>query len=287
MNKLNVATRGAIIRSLVAGNSVSTTARLTGISKGTVFKLLVEVGEFCLSFQDHFLRRLRCETIKADAIWSFGGAKGKSATNKLCDIWTYIGICADSKLVVSWLVGPRNPKTTRAFMCDLSTRVEGRIELPNGGLDRYLPAVENVIGSDSVDDASIVTTYVQPTDDMERQPRYSLPVVTGAIRIAITGNPDAGKASRRYLERSNRSTGMDMRHLIRRISAFSKKAENHAYAVSLNFMYYNYCRTQQTLTKTAKGIKTTPAMAAGLTNHVWNVEEILERMDANFFLQSS
>jgi IS1 family transposase len=280
MNKLNTASRAAIIRALVEGNSVRATARLTGTAKATVLKLLVEIGEFCSIYQDHTLRNLRCERVEADEIWSFVGAKAKNARKEgQGDLWTYTAICADSKLMVSWLVGPRNHANTQAFMRDLAERVEGRIQLTTDGLGWYLSAVENAFGWNSVDYAQIVKTYGLPQDELERQRRYSPMVCTGAIRTAIMGNPEMDKVSTSYVERSNLSMRMGMRRFTRLTNGFSKKAENHAHAVSLNFMFYNYCRPHQTLTKAAKGIKTTPAMAAGITDHVWTVEEILELMD--------
>lgn len=276
MNKLTDSRRASIIRALVEGNSVRATARLTGTSKATVLKLLVELGEFCSIYQDHTLRNLNCKRIEADEIWSFVGAKAKNATKDgQGDLWTYTAICADSKLMVSWRVGSRNHVNTQAFMQDVADRLANRVQLTTDGLRWYLSAVENAFGWNGVDFAQIVKTYGMPMDELERQRRYSPMVCTGAIKLHVMGNPDMDLVSTSYVERSNLSMRMQMRRFTRLTNGFSKKAENHAHAVSLNFMFYNYCRPHQTLTKAAKGIKTTPAMAAGIADHVWTVEEIL------------
>lgn len=280
MNMLTTERRAAIIRALVEGNSVRATSRLTGTAKATVLKLLVELGEFCSIYQDHTLRNLNCKRIEADEIWAWVGAKQKNATKPgQGDLWTYTAIDSDSKLMVSWLVGSRNHATTQAFMADVAERLANRVQLTTDGLGWYLSAVENAFGWNGVDFAQIIKTYGIPLDETERQRRYSPAVCTGAIKTAIMGSPDMDLVSTSYVEQSNLSIRMQNRRFTRLSNAFSKKAENHAHAVSLYFMFYNYCRPHQTLTKAAKGIKTTPAMAAGLSNHVWKVEEILALMD--------
>lgn len=284
MNSLTVARRAAIVRALVEGNSVRATARLTGTAKATVLKLLVDLGEFCSIYQDHKLRDLKCQRIEADEIWSFVGAKEKNATNDTQgDLWTFTAIDADSKLMVSWLVGARSPESAHSFMRDVASRLANRVQLTTDGHSMYITAVENAFGWNGCDFARLVKTY--GLADTEGQPRYSPAVCTGATKEWMFGQPDMVKVSTSYVERSNLTMRMQSRRFTRLTNAFSKKAENHAHAVSLNFMYYNFCRAHMTLTKAASGIKTTPAMAAGASDHMWTVEEILELMDPKRLLQ--
>lgn len=285
MNKLTDSRRAAIVPALCQGNSVRATARLTETSKATVLKLLVELGEFCSIYQDHMLRNLKCQHVKADEIWSFVGAKEKNATvDGHGDLWTYTAICSDSKLMISWLVGARNHENTFAFMQDVADRLANRVQLTTDGLGWYVGAVEKAFGWNGVDFAQIIKTYGIPLDESARQRRYSPAVCTGAIKTPVMGNPDEASVSTSYVERQNLNMRMQMRRFTRLTNGFSKKAENHAHAVSLYFMFYNYCRPHTTLTKAARGVKTTPAMAAGLTDHVWTVGEILEKMSPDYLL---
>ena len=248
MNKLGTEKRTAIVRALCEGNSVRATARLTASAKATVLKLLVEIGEFCSIYQDHGLRNLTTTRVEADELWAFVGAKAKNATKEgQGDIWTYTARDADSKLMISWLVGSRNSVNTKAFMANVAERLANRVQLTTDGLGWY--------------------------------------VCTGAIKTPIMGNPDRALVSTSDVERSNLTIRMGTRRFTRLTNGFSKKAENHAHAVSLFFMFYNYCKPHMTLTKENGGIKTTPAMAAGLTDRVWGVEDILARMSDDSLLQ--
>jgi IS1 family transposase len=288
MNKLTESQRAAVVRCLVDGASIRATCRITGAAKATVLKLLVELGEFCSIYQDHLLRNLKCTRVEADEIWSFVGAKAKNATkDEQGDLWTYTAICADSKLMISWLVGSRNHQNTFDFMKDVAFRLANRVQLTTDGLSWYVAAVEKAFGWNGVDFAQLIKSYGQPLDETERQRRYSPPVCTGALKLPVMGNPDPDTISTSYVERQNLNMRMQMRRFTRLTNGFSKKAQNHAHAVSLYFMYYNFCRPHQTLTEAAKGIKTTPAMAAGIANHVWKVEEILKLMDPTTLLQSN
>lgn len=288
MNRLTDARRAAVIRALVEGNSVRSTARLTGTAKATVLKLLVEVGEFCSIYQDHALRNLKCQRIEADELWAYCNAKQKNATKPgQGDLWTYTALDADSKLMVSWLVGSRNSENTHAFMVDVAARLGNRVQLTTDGLSWYVAAVERAFGWNGVDFAQLIKTYGAPQDESARQRRYSPAVCTGAVKLPVMGTPDMENVSTSYVERQNLNIRMQMRRFTRLTNGFSKKAANHAHAVSLYFMFYNYCRPHQTLTKTAKGIKTTPAMAAGVADHVWTVEEILDRMNPARLLHSN
>ena len=285
MNKLTTERRAAIVRALCEGNSVRATARLTNTAKATVLKLLVEVGEFVSVYQDHALRNLTTTRVEADEIWAFVGAKAKSATQAgHGDVWTYTALDADSKLMISWLVGARNHANTQAFMADVADRLGNRVQLTTDGLSWYVAAVERALGWNGVDFAQIIKTYGLPTDEQERQRRYSPAVCTGAVKTPVMGKPDMDQVSTSYVERSNLSMPMGMRRFTRLTNGFSKKAENHAHAVSLFFLFYNYCKPHGTLTKAAGGIKTTPAMAAGLTDRVWTVETILEKMSPDYLL---
>lgn len=286
MNKLALSQRAAIVRGLVEGNSIRSVTRMTGSSKGAVLRLLVEVGEFCAIYQDHAHRNLPCKRVEADEVWGYCGAKQKNATKAgQGDLWTYTAICADSKLVVSWLVGQRNHENTQSFMQDVAARLANRVQLTTDGLSWYLAAVENAFGWSGVDYAQIIKTYGLPLDETERQRRYSPMVCTGAVKTRVMGDPDYDKVSTSYVERANLSIRMGMRRMTRLTNGFSKKAENHAHAFAIHMMHFNYCRPHQTLTKAAGGVKTTPAMACGLTDHVWTVEEMLELMDPKRSLQ--
>lgn len=288
MNKLTDTRRAAIIRALCEGNSVRATGRLTGAAKATVLKLLVEVGEFCSTYQDIVLRNLTTKRVEADEIWAFVGAKAKNATSAAQgDIWTYTALDADSKLMLSWLVGPRNSENTRAFMVDVASRLGNRVQLTTDGLAWYVGAVENAFGWNGTDFAQLVKTYGVPHDETGAARKYSPMECTGAIKTPVMGHPVEEHVSTSYVERQNLTMRMGMRRFTRLTNGFSKKAENHAHAVSLFFMYYNFCKPHGTLTKANRGIKRTPAMAAALTDHVWTVEEILEKMDPASPLRSN
>jgi IS1 family transposase len=280
MNKLNNTRRSAIIKALVEGASIRSVARMTGTDKDTVMRLLVEVGEFCSIYQDVTLRNLTATRIEADEIWSFVGAKAANATKDgQGDIWTFTALDADSKLMVSWLVGQRTGEATREFMADVAGRLANRVQLSTDAFPAYPGAVERAFGWNGVDYATVTKQYGQ-TVEGPTGGRYSpSPVVVGVEKVAVMGKPVESLVSTSLVERSNLTMRMSIRRFTRLTNAFSKKAENHAHAVSLHFFFYNFCRSHMTLTKAAKGIKTTPAMAAGLTNHVWTVEHMLDLMD--------
>lgn len=286
MNTLTTERRAAIVRALCEGNSVRATSRLTGAAKATVLKLLVELGEFCSVYQDHALVNLPCVRVEADEIWAFVGAKQRNAAHAgQGDIWTFTALDADSKLIVSWLVGDRTPENAHAFMQDVAGRLANRVQLTTDGHKMYLTAVEHAFGYHGVDYAMLVKTYGVAEDPKNPARRYSPAVCTGATKERVLGAPDESLVSTSYVERANLSMRTQMRRFTRLTNGFSKKAENHAHAVSLYFMFYNYCRPHATLTKAAKGIKTTPAMAAGVTDRVWTAEDIIERMDPDRPLQ--
>jgi IS1 family transposase len=261
---------------------------MTGTAKATVLKLLMELGEFCSIYQDHILRNLPCVRVEADEIWAFVGAKQKKARQEgHGDIWTYTALDSDSKLIISWLVGARNTENAIEFMQDVAARLTNRVQLTTDGHGMYLTAVREAFGFGRVDYAQLVKHYGQLEQGVEASRRYSPPVCTGAEKVRCIGRPNMDLVSTSYVERANLSLRMQQRRFTRLTNAFSKKAGNHAHAVSLYFFYYNFCRPHQTLTKDhPHHYPTTPAMAAGVTDHVWKVEEILSLMDPATPLQS-
>jgi IS1 family transposase len=278
MNKLSTAKRVEVVRCLVEGNSIRATVRMTGAAKNTVVKLLVELGEACSRYQSEILRDLYCEHVQADEIWSFCYAKAKNVPEEhrgewgYGDVWTFTAIDAETKLVPSWILGPRDLTTATAFMQDIVARVHGRVQLTTDGHHMYLDAVETAFGTE-VDFAQLQKIY--GNEGLEGERRYSPAVCTGTSTEVIQGNPERGHISTSYVERQNLTMRMSMRRFTRLTNAFSKKVENLAAAVSLHFMHYNFCRKHQTL----KG--QTPAMAAGITDHVWTVEEVVALLDSN------
>ncbi len=285
MNVLSLEQRAMVLAALVEGNSIRSTVRMTGVSKGAILRLLVEVGEFLSIYQDIMLRDLPCRRIEADEIWSFCGAKQRNATKEgQGDIWTFVALDADTKLAVSWLVGERSRANAHQFMADVKSRLANRVQITTDGHRMYITAVEEAFGWGRCDFAQIIKIYGQP-EGIEGQRRYSPAVCTGAVKEPVMGNPDMDKVSTSYVERSNLTMRMGMRRFTRLTNAFSKKAENHAHAVSLHFFFYNYCRPHMTLTKANEGVKTTPAMATGVTDKVWTLTDMLELMDPSRLLQ--
>ncbi|WP_439925701.1 IS1 family transposase [Nitrobacter sp. JJSN] len=281
MNKLDRKTRAQILHLLCEGQSIRAVTRLTGCSKNTVAKLLVEAGHACAAYQDKALRNLTCQRIQMDEIWSFVYAKAanvkgaKAAPETAGDVWTWTAIDADSKLIVSWLLGARDMDAALAFTADLRSRLTNRVQLTSDGHRPYLTAVDAVFGDD-VDYAMLVKLYGA---DPQAEVRYSPAKCIGAEKKPKIGNPDSKHISTSYVERSNLTMRMHMRRFTRLTNAFSKKVENHAAAIALHTMYYNFVRIHQTL-------KVTPAMAAGVTDKLWEVSDIVEMLEqwelANF-----
>ncbi|WP_218043371.1 DDE-type integrase/transposase/recombinase [Oryzomonas rubra] len=276
MNKLSVAKRAQIIGMLVEGNSMRAVSRMADCSINTVTKLLVDVGTACSQYQFETLRNLPCKTLQCDEICSFCYSKEKNVPEErkgeygIGDVYTWTAICADTKLVPSFLVGKRDAEYGNAFMLDLASRLSNRVQLTTDGHKAYLNAVENAFGS-NIDYAMLIKIYGAPqaTDD-ER--RYSPAICTGTEIRPINGNPDIAKTSTSYVERQNLTMRMSMRRFTRLTNGFSKKIENLEHAVALHFMHYNFARIHKTL-------KVTPAMEAGVSNHVWTLEEIASLSD--------
>ncbi len=281
MNMLPTAKQAAILRALTDGASIRATARMVGVSKTTVLRLLVDVGQFCAIYQDEKLRDLPCRSIQADEIWAFVGAKQRHVKRAGDgDTWTFTALDADTKLMVTWLVGQPSGENAHAFMRDLHSHLAKRIQLTTDAFTPYISAVEGAFGWQGCDFSQLVKHYTgDPTG------RYSPPICTGVTRHSIMGRPNPAHVSTSYIERVNLGLRMNVRRFTRLTNAFSKKVENHAHAVALHFMVYNFCRSHGTLTKAKKGIHTTPAMAAGVTDHVWTIEEVLGLMDPKKLLQ--
>ncbi len=275
MNKLTTEKRCAVVRALVEGCSIRATVRMTGVAKNTVSKLLVALGTACSEYQDHALRNLPCKRLQLDEIWSFVYAKAKNVPAEksgefgIGDVWTWTAIDADSKLVPSWLVGSRDGACATEFVKDLATRLSNRVQITSDGHRAYLQAVDDAFGWE-VDYAMLVKMYGGTTTEDQR--KYSPADCIGCKQEAIKGNPDPDHISTSYAERANLTMRMQMRRFTRLTNAFSKKVDNHAHAVSLHFMWYNFGRVHQTL-------RCTPAMRAGVTDHVWSIEEIVGLLD--------
>ena len=271
MNRLSMSKRTQIIGLLVEGNSLRAAARLAGVELNTVSRLLVSAGLACARYQDEALRNIKSQRVQVDEIWAFCYAKSKNlptakaAPHDAGDVWTWVGLDADSKLAISWWIGDRSGDTAKVFMADLASRLANRVQLTSDGHRAYLQAVEEAFCGD-VDYAQLVKIYGQTT---EGQRRYSPPECIGCERVGVEGKPDPKHISTSYVERQNLTMRMSMRRFTRLTNAFSKKVENHVHAVALHFMYYNFCRIHKTL-------RVTPAMAAGVTDRLWTVEDIVK-----------
>jgi len=270
MNCLDSATRAQVVRCLIEGCSIRATVRMTGAAKNTVAKLLADIGEACAAYHDRHVQGLKVRRLQCDEIWSFIGAKRKNASpDKKAegwgDAWTWVGIDADTKLVVSYLVGGRDAGWGLIFMQDCARRIRSRVQLTTDAFRSYLEAVEGAFGLD-VDYAMLHKIYGAPTDEEAR--RYSPGKCIGCDMKTVIGRPDPAHVSTSFVERQNLTLRMANRRFTRLTNGFSKKVENHCHAVALHYMYYNYCRIHQSL-------RVTPAMEAGLTDHVWDVEELV------------
>jgi len=277
MNKLSPERRAQVISALVEGNSIRATCRMTGTAKGTVLKLLADVGEVCRDYQDKHVRKLTTRRVQCDEIWAFCHSKEKNVPEEkkgqfgYGDVWTWTAIDADSKLVISWCLGGRDSYTGLAFMQDVARRVSQRVQLTTDGHKVYLNAVENVFGID-IDYAMLVKVYGRPSKEEQR--RYSPASCVGTETQVIRGNPDPKHINTSYVERQNLTMRMGMRRFTRLTNAFSKKVQNLGHAVALHFLHYNFCRVHQTL-------GTTPAVAAGVADHVWSIGELVGLLDSN------
>jgi IS1 family transposase len=274
MNRLNTAERAAIIGALVEGNSIRATCRLTGRDKETVMRLLANIGAACEGYQRSTIRNVASRRIECDEIWAFVGAKAKNVSEKrkaeygIGDAYTWVALDPDSKLVLTWRVGQRSADDAERFMADLAGRVAGRIQITTDGYSPYVTAVLLAFGR-NVDFAQLVKEYGQPRGN---EYRYSPPDIVKSKKHVVFGNPNEREISTSHVERQNLTMRMKMRRMTRLTNAFSKKIDGLDSAVALHFMHYNFCRVHQTL-------RVTPAMAAGIADHVWSLAEIVALLD--------
>ena len=271
MNKLPINKKTQIINLLVEGNSIRATSRITGASKNTITKLLVEVGRACQQFHNDTVHHLLSERIQCDEIWSFVGCKEKAKEKGASgegDVWTWVGLDADSKLVVSWLVGDRDVEAATIFMQDIKDRLQNRVQLTTDGHRPYLQAVKEAFDYD-VDYAMLVKIYGGSDGNTETERKYSPVEYSGSKKTRVMGDPRPKFISTSYIERQNLTMRMHMRRFTRLTNAFSKKVENHCHAIALHFVFYNFCKIHQSLS-------VTPAMQAGLTKKVMTIEDIVK-----------
>jgi IS1 family transposase len=270
MNRLSIDERAQILAALVEGNSIRSVCRMLGREKRTVTRLLVDVGTACYRYQDRTLRNLKCNRLECDEIWSFVGCKQKHVTKEMAeerivgDAWVWVAIDADTKLVPCWLVGRRDTGCATEFIADLERRLANRVQLTTDGHKVYLNAVIDAF-ADEIDYAQLVKYY---GDNPEGQKRYSPAICTGCQKVVRLGEPETDPISTSYVERQNLTMRMSMRRFTRLTNGFSKKIQNHEAAIALHYMYYNFVRIHQTL-------RVTPAMAAGISNHVWSWPEVV------------
>jgi IS1 family transposase len=268
MNTMLLQKKTQILQLLVEGNSMRSIERIVGCSINTVTKLLEDAGAACAAYHDANVRNLRSKRVQCDEIWAFCYAKNKNVKAAVAapegagDVWTWTAIDADSKLIVSYLVGGRDTEYATEFMFDVKSRLSNPVQLSTDGHKPYMQAVEKAF--DEVDYAMIVKHYGA---DVLGNGRYSPPVCTGARKQVVSGSPDKDHVSTSYVERQNLTMRMHMRRFTRLTNGFSKKVENHLHAVALHFMFYNFCKIHKTL-------RVTPAMEAGISSHVWSIEEL-------------
>jgi IS1 family transposase len=253
-------------------------SRVAGVSINTVSKLLVDAGEVCSAYHDQYVRNLQCKRIQCDEIWSFCYSKdknvkaAKAAPEGAGNVWTWTALDADTKLICTWAVGGRDADTAQLFMEDLQARVKTRTQITTDGLRLYLDAVQEAFGADGVDYAQLIKIYGHPAGKGDER-RYSPAECVGIKKLKVDGNPDIEHVSTSYVERQNLNMRMGMRRFTRLTNAFSKKIDNHCHALALYFMFYNFCRIHKTL-------KVSPAMAAGVTDKLWNMEDVVALIDA-------
>jgi IS1 family transposase len=274
MNRLSIDSRTEVIAALVEGVSINATCRMTGIAKHTVLKLLKDIGCACAAYHNYHVRNLHVRRVQADEIWAFVYGKDKNLTLEQVQagagsVWTWTALDADTKLIISYMLGDRGAATALKFMRDVAGRIVNRIQLTTDGHRVYADAVEDAFGAD-IDYAMLVKLYGVSNESPES--RYSPATCIGCRTGVLAGKPDPDHISTSFVERQNLSMRMGMRRFTRLTNAFSKKLENHGHMAALYFMHYNFCRVHKTL-------RVTPAMEAGITDHVWSCEELIALLD--------
>jgi IS1 family transposase len=269
MNQLNIQERAKIVSCLVEGCSMLSTGRLTGFSRKGVCRTMTETAKACVAYHDKIMRNLKCQTIQVDEIWTFTYCKQANIpehfkdTGDVGDTWTWIAIDADTKLVPSWHCGDRSLSSATLFLYDLQSRLANRVQLTSDGYRPYLEAVEAAFGNE-IDYAMLIKMFGK---QQGFEGRYSPPKCTGIRRRTVSGQPSHERVSTSFVERQNLTMRMNNRRFTRLTNAFSKNIENHKHMLAITFMHYNFCRIHKTL-------RVTPAMEAGISDHVWSVEEI-------------
>ena len=273
MNRLTTSKQVQVIGALVEGSSINSIVRMTGVAKHTILKLLEDIGCACAAYHHRHVRALRVRRLQCDEIWAFVGAKAKNVSVEKKaegwgDAWTWTAIDADTKLCVSYLVGGRDTGWATDFMLDCAHRIVGRPQITTDAHKPYLKAAEEAFGGDA-DYAMLHKVYGASN---EPEHRYSPATCIGCDMKTVSGVPDPDHVSTSYVERQNLTMRMSMRRFTRLTNGFSKKIENHGHAVALHFMHYNFCRVHKTL-------RVTPAMEAGISNHVWTLEELVKLLE--------
>jgi IS1 family transposase len=277
MNKITTEERVRVVACLVEGNSLRATSRMTSVHRTTVMKLLADLGEACSKFQDITFRNLNCKRVQCDEIWSFVGCKEKNVPAEekhqgRGDVWTWTAIDPETKLVPAWYIGLRDAGAAYHFKHDLAGRLANRVQLTTDAHRPYLSAVEDAFGTE-IDYAQLVKIYGAPeASRYNAEVRYSPAVCMGARKAKVIGKPVYAHVSTSIVERNNLNMRMNMRRFTRLTNAFSKKVENLEHAVALHFMNYNFCRIHGSL-------RVTPAMEAGIADHVWSLEEVINLME--------
>jgi IS1 family transposase len=274
MNRLSIQERTAILGMLVEGNSLRSCARMANVSLNTVTKLLVDIGSACERFHNDNVRNVRVRRLQCDEVWSFVGSKERTTTpekkaERCGDAWTWIGLDADTKLCLSFLVGGRDASWANLFMMDCASRITGRVQVSTDGHRAYLEAVEGAFGMDC-DYGMLIKTYGLPEDESAR--RYSPMQCTGCEVKVISGNPDPKHINTSYIERFNLTMRMSNRRFTRLTNAFSKKFRNHELMIAIQAVHYNYVKWHKTL-------RCTPAMAAELTGTLWSLEDMIRALE--------
>ncbi len=269
-NILKTEKKVAVISMLCEGASIRAVERITGIHGDTIGRLALRIGQACQKIMDTKMRGLTCKQIEVDEIWGFIGAKQKNANRAGAygDVWTFIALDADTKLIPSFVVGKRDGYHAKAFMSDLASRLVNRVQISSDSMRAYEDATERAFGSE-VDYAQVVKTYAVTPLGKAAAVRYSPAEVVAIEKNVICGMPKVDRISTSHIEKQNHTLRMHCRRLTRLTNAFSKKYENFEAAVALNFAYYNFCKTN-------RAIRMTPAQAAGIESSAWTVEELVK-----------